>query len=94
MKKLMFVILTMFFLSGCGGYVVFGGPSSKPLLNQTVWYHDSSAKQWISGVVTDEFVMHKADRDNDRYPDHYVIVNGQVRPADFVYFKRTVEKPQ
>lgn len=92
MKKWMFGVLAMLFLSGCGGYVVFGRPDFKPLLNQTVWYYDGATKQWVSGIVTDEFVMVRADVDQDRYPDHYVTVNGKTRDAEYVHFKVPVEK--
>ena len=94
MKKLVLGILSVWFLSGCGGYVVFKRPDIKPefksLMNQTVVYRDEN-KQLISGVVTDEFMLYSVYPDLGENPRHFIIVNGMGRDANYVYFKKPLD---
>lgn len=63
-----------------------------PVKGQVVYWQDYD-KQWKSGVVTEEFIFHQANREDDKFPDHMVVIDGKImRNGDWVYRKEQLEK--
>lgn len=80
MKKFFLILPVIAILGGCSS--VYHNDSNKhypvaSIMGQTVYYMNAD-RQWVSGVVTDEFFFKQANMKKHEWADHMVIIDGKI----------------